>query len=132
MRALAALRIQADRHALQSPLIDSHTIITVSGSDKTPRKALGEGVSNEQNVARREKVNHFAGAGCLIQGAGLLAPLILGAIGGLLGFVVGIPVALVLLLAGSRKSVTWRCGHCKNPVADPDVRMCPVCRATLE
>jgi hypothetical protein len=96
-------------------------------------------MSNPELSAKREKVSSFAGAGCLLQAAGLLAPFVLyglfaavaGAAAGAIGLAVGLVLLVVLFIIGSRKAVKWRCGNCKNPVADKAVRICPVCRATL-
>lgn len=89
-------------------------------------------MSETEITARREKVGQFAGAGCFIQGAGLLAPFILYAVAGIPGAIVGVIVLVVLFFVGSTKASTWRCGHCKNPIADANVRICPVCKAHLE
>lgn len=80
--------------------------------------------------ARRESKHEFAGAGCAIQGLGLLAPL-LGLLAGAAGFVIGLLAMFALLILGSVKSKRWICGNCKNPLADKGVRMCPTCRADL-
>lgn len=82
-------------------------------------------------TAKRERKSEFAGVGCVIQGAGLLAPFI-GALAGTAGFAIGLVIMLALLVAGSMKSSKWVCGHCRNPLATKDVRICPACRATLE
>ena len=83
-------------------------------------------------TARREKVRQFAGTGCFVQGAGLLAPFILGALAGIPGAIVGVILLVILFFVGSAKANTWRCGHCKNPIADTNVRICPVCKAHLQ
>ena len=83
-------------------------------------------------TTKRERKTSFVGLGCFIQGAGLLAPFLLGAFMGTTGAVIGIVMALILFFVGSAKSSTWRCGNCKNPLADADVRMCPVCKAQIK
>jgi hypothetical protein len=88
-------------------------------------------MAEESVAARHERVNHFTGIGCLLQGLALLAPFAFGAAWGATGVLVGIPVAIALWTVGSRCAVTWRCGRCKNPLASADVRICPSCGATL-
>ena len=86
------------------------------------------------------KKSEFAGAGCLLQGVGLLCPLIgfwfgtvvAGGAGGVLGAGIGALPALVLLIVGSRRAHTWRCSDCMNTLVDRDVRICPVCRVTFD
>ena len=93
----------------------------------------------QELIAKRERVSSFVGAGCLIQAAGFLAPLVLywvfgfiaGASGQMFGLVIGLILLAVMFIYGSRKASLWRCGNCKNPIASKDVNMCPVCRATL-
>jgi len=86
----------------------------------------------DQNpVASREKKSEFAGVGCVLQGVGLLAPFVLGALLGVFGVVVGVIALIVLFFLGSAKSSRWICGSCKNPLASKDVQMCAVCKAHL-
>ena len=90
-------------------------------------------------TAERERVSSFVGVGCLLQAVGLLAPFFLYAIfaavaglaAGAIGAVAGLVLLPVLFVVGSRKASSWRCGNCKNPLASKDVRLCPVCHATL-
>jgi hypothetical protein len=87
-------------------------------------------------VASRERVSSFVDVGWLIQAAGLLAPFVLagvfgaaaGGAGAAVGGLVGLVLLVVLFVVGSRKASLWRCGVCKNPIANKDVRICPVCR----
>lgn len=83
-------------------------------------------------TAVHERVNHFTGIGCLLQGLALLTPFALGAAWGTAGVLVGIPAAIVLWSVGSRYALAWRCGRCKNPLASADVRICPSCGAALD
>lgn len=83
-------------------------------------------------VAKRKRKSEFAGAGCLIQGLGLLAPVLLGAALGAAGVVIGIAILVVLFFVGSSKASKWVCGNCRNPLASKDVRVCAACRAQIE
>jgi hypothetical protein len=77
------------------------------------------------------RTTEFIGKGCFIQGLGLLCPFI-GLVAGVPGFLVGLLAGLGLLVYGSRQSVVWKCGECKDPLAAPDVRRCPVCKARFK
>jgi uncharacterized membrane protein len=83
-------------------------------------------------VARREKRSEVAGVGCLIQGLGLLAPFVLGALLGIIGGAIGLVLLLVMFFVGSAKATKWICGNCKNPIASKEVTVCAACRARLE
>lgn len=87
---------------------------------------------DHERTAVHERVNHFTGVGCLLQGLALLTPFAAGAAWGAAGALVGIPVALALWIFGSRQAVTWRCARCRNPLASADVRICPSCGAALD
>lgn len=80
----------------------------------------------------REKVNEFTGTGCLLQALGLLAPIALGAAWGGPGALVGLVLLVVLWSTGTRLATRWRCGHCRNPLATADVRVCPACGSPLD
>jgi len=82
--------------------------------------------------AKRERVSSFAGKGCFVQALGILAPFVLGAVFGAVGIAIGILLLLWLFFLGSSMSMTWRCGHCRNPLASKSVRICPTCTADLE
>ena len=84
------------------------------------------------NVAERELVTEFAGVGCLLQGLGILAPIVLGIFAGTVGLGIGLVLFLVLFFFGSSKSKKWRCGNCKNPLPGDEVSACPVCKARLD
>ena len=81
--------------------------------------------------AHRERVSHFVGAGCLIQALGIAAPFLLGHFLGVVGTVIGVAILLVLFVVGSGMATSWRCGHCKNPLANKAVKICPICKADL-
>jgi len=49
----------------------------------------------------------------------------------LLFWPLGTLVGLILLVAGHQASKAWRCGACRNFVADSKVRICASCRAHL-
>ena len=88
---------------------------------------------NEQPLrAQKEKRSEFAGVGCLLQGLGLVAPFVLGALMGIFGAVIGIVLLFVLLGIGSAKATKWICGNCKNPVASKEVTVCSACHARLD
>ena len=88
---------------------------------------------NEQIVtAKRVKKSEVAGVGCVIQGLGLIAPFVLGALLGVFGAVIGVVLLLVLFSLGSTKATKWICGNCKNPIASKEVTVCAACRAQLE
>lgn len=123
--------------------------VTVNQRDKlssqdrrqaVPRPAVRtEAEPPNQLVARREQVGSFIGVGCFLQGLGLLSPFIgyavgswaLGVLAGIIGAVIGLFMLLVLLVVGSRKALSYRCGNCKNPLASAAVKLCPVCRAQM-
>ena len=88
---------------------------------------------NEQVVvAQKERKSEFAGVGCVIQGTGLIAPFVLGALLGPFGVVIGLVLLLVLFFLGSAKATKWICGNCKNPIASKEVTICAACRARFE
>lgn len=63
----------------------------------------------------------FAGAGALVQLIGIIACFTV------VGIIVGIPMFIV----GTKMSNKFTCGECGNPLADKNVRMCPVCKIHL-
>jgi hypothetical protein len=71
------------------------------------------------------------GVGCIVQ----LLALILGGVLLLSFFPIGILVGVALIVAGlvwGRQLATkWSCDNCKNPIANGEVKICPVCHATL-
>lgn len=80
--------------------------------------------------AKRKRGSEFVGVGCLLQGLGLL--IILGSFATGPGILLGIPLGIILLVAGGRKAIIWRCGHCGNRLADKKVKICPTCHAILK
>jgi hypothetical protein len=94
-----------------------------------------------EELAKRKKKSEFAGIGCVYQAIGLLCPIIFSFLtavvigteeGITVGFLIGLFLMLILLLYGSRKSIKWICGNCRNPIADKSVNVCPVCKAKFE
>lgn len=73
--------------------------------------------------ATKVKRTEFAGAGCLLQGLGLVLSFF--------WFPVGLVVGVGLFVFGSLRSSYWACGHCRNRLSDREVRICPACHATL-
>ena len=65
-----------------------------------------------------------AGGGCLVQLVGFIACFI--------AFPVGLFIGIALLVVGGRMARYPACGNCGNRLEDRDVRICPVCRATLD
>lgn len=82
-------------------------------------------------MAKIEKGVAFANVGSLIQLAGVGCAVV-GVFFGGLGAFVGLLLMVLLLVVGSSRSKTYRCGECRNPVADARVRMCPTCKVQLE
>lgn len=81
----------------------------------------------DRPLAKAERKGEFLGTGCVVQGIGLAV--LLG--GGIFFGIFAIPVGLVVLIAGGRMALKWRCSACKNPIAGKAVRLCPACGARL-
>jgi hypothetical protein len=82
-------------------------------------------------MPKKIKKTEFLGKSYFIQGLGILCPFI-GLVAGVPGFVFGLLAGLGLLVYGSRQSVVWKCGECRNTLTDGDVKLCPVCKASFE
>lgn len=65
----------------------------------------------------------FAGAGCIVQGVGLLL---------LFWWPFGTIAGIALMIYGSIISKKYKCGSCGNRLDDQYVKICPTCRDTLE
>lgn len=89
-------------------------------------------MESQITVARREKRSEVAGVGCVIQGLGILAPFVLGALLSAFGVLIGLILLVVLFFVGSAKSRRWVCSNCKNPIASKEVTVCGACQARLE
>jgi len=88
---------------------------------------------DEQAIsARREKNFDISGVGCLIQGLGLLAPIVISVFLGFIGGAIGVILLVVMFFIGSAKSTKWICGNCKNPIDSKEVTVCATCGAHLE
>ena len=83
-------------------------------------------------IARREKNFDITGAGCLIQGLGLLAPFVISAFLGFIGGAFGMVLLVVMFFIGSAKQTKWICGNCKNPIDSEEANVCATCGAHLE
>jgi ribosomal protein L40E len=80
--------------------------------------------------ARKKPKSDFIGAGCVVQGFGLLAPVAGFFLGGPIGAMVGLVGLLVLFIIGARMAQYFICGGCGNRLAD-EAKVCPTCRAEL-
>ncbi len=83
-------------------------------------------------MAQVIKKSEFAGVGALVQAVGLIL-FLFGLFTALSGL--GIPfilAGLVALVLGGRMAIKTVCSECRNPVADKNVNMCPVCKVELE
>jgi hypothetical protein len=87
-------------------------------------------LKTSKSKAQIKRSSDFAGGGCVIQGLGLLAPLV-GCLGGVAGLILGVFVGVILLAVGSGMSVRLVCGGCGNRVDNKTVTLCPTCRAEL-
>ena len=76
-----------------------------------------------------EKKGELVGPGCLVQAIGLLMPFIGHKLGGGVGVILGILLALGFLLVGSRMAIKWVCPKCRNPLASKSVKVCPTCQS---
>lgn len=85
----------------------------------------------DTGLASRERVNEFAGVGCLLQALGLVAPVAMGTVWGVPGAVVGVLLLLLFWQLGTQRATAWRCSRCRNPLAGTAVRQCPSCGAAL-
>jgi hypothetical protein len=83
--------------------------------------------------APRKKRTKTAGAGCFVQGLGLVlfGLVILLSGGHLAGIIVGVVLLAALFVAGSSMSRYWSCGRCGTQLAGRDVSLCPSCHAEL-
>lgn len=91
--------------------------------------------------------NEFAGVGALVQLLGLALLFGFGFLGyqadrNILGqfeatgkffmfLIIGFVLCVVCMMIGSRLAKKFSCGHCGNPVAGKDVRLCPTCQMNL-
>ncbi len=86
----------------------------------------------EQIKAQIKTKTETAGVGCLIQGFGLLIIPAGFLFGFGMGLIVTVPLGIVLLIIGSRKSSYPVCSNCGNKLTGKDVSVCPACKATFE
>lgn len=83
-------------------------------------------------MAKAKRHTTFAGAGCFLQGLGLLA--LVGAaltLRTLIGPIVLGILGLWLLVYGSQNSQWWGCSECGTRLANKRVKVCPSCQAEL-
>jgi len=77
-----------------------------------------------------ERKSEFIGAGAAVQLLGVVVFLLSFALG-IVGAAIGFIAMIMLLLIGSRMSVHWVCGNCKNRIDSKKVTICPACHARL-
>lgn len=63
------------------------------------------------------------GAGCLVQGVGLVALFLI--------FPFGLLIGVILLVYGSTLATRWRCSICRSRLPDKHASVCAHCGATL-
>ena len=97
---------------------------------KPPTAAPVKPVANVPAGVAMKHHSEFFGSGCLLQGVGLLAPVV-GLVAGPLGFLVGLVICVALLIAGSQKAVKLLCGHCGNRLDNKHVTLCPSCKGKV-
>lgn len=77
----------------------------------------------------------FAGRGNGLQAFGVLvaiSPLLFGRVAmTVVGWTVALVLALILIVAGSMQSSSWRCGGCRERIED-DAEVCPHCRSDVD
>jgi RNA polymerase subunit RPABC4/transcription elongation factor Spt4 len=69
--------------------------------------------------ATRKRKGEMMGAGCVVQGVGVVL------------LVFFWPVGVALLLAGGLMGSYWACGNCQNKI-DKAARTCPACRFSIQ
>lgn len=91
---------------------------------------MGESDASNRLTARPIQKTEFVGNGCLIQGLGIVLGVALAFLMPL-GWLFGLLVAIGMFIAGSRISIVWVCGNCRNKLDSQDVRICPTCKAEI-
>jgi hypothetical protein len=80
-------------------------------------------------MARIVKKKSSAGAGCLVQGIGLVSLLLaVLSIPTIIGPLILAPLGLFLLAWGGRMAVWWECSDCGTKLSGKKLRICPGCR----
>lgn len=87
--------------------------------------------ANAPVQARIQRRSSFVGTGCFIQALGLILGGIIAFTIPVIGWVIGLLLAVGLLINGSNKSVKLECSNCHNPIANVRVKLCPACGATF-
>lgn len=72
--------------------------------------------------ARIVKKGETGGLGCLVEAIGLL----------ICFTVLGIPIGLIVMVAGHVMSYSYRCTNCGNKLVDKKVLICPTCHCRLD
>lgn len=73
-------------------------------------------------MAKRKRKTEFAGAGCLVQGLGLLVVWI---------WPIGTLIGVALLWMGSRMALYYICGGCGNRLTDKAATICAACKEPI-
>ena len=112
-----------------------HSVLGFEEKKQTPpaisKKSPQSRPAVVQALAQKKRKSEFAGAGCIVQGIGLLAPIAGGILADVPGMVIGGIALVVLFIAGSIMSQKWVCGNCGNPLYDKSVSLCPACKSQL-
>lgn len=87
--------------------------------------------------ARIRKKSEMIEKGCVVQGIGLLAPFVVGALAWPIGIApigigIGVVMLIVLFIVGSGQSTKWVCSNCGTTLEDKSVKQCPGCHAQFE
>lgn len=80
-------------------------------------------------TARIQQRGSFVGTGCLVQALGLILGVTLTAVIPLIGWLIGLVVAVGMLISGGRMAIKYECSNCHNPIASKRVKLCPACHA---
>ena len=72
-------------------------------------------------LIEKKSKSELIGKGCLVQGMGLLMPILFAAITGPVGGGIGLVLLFVLLIVGSGMLKKWLCGRCMSPLPNKGV-----------
>jgi hypothetical protein len=81
-------------------------------------------------TGRIRKKTEMAGVGRLSQLVGIV--IFLGSLGAFpIGTAIGFIIMISLFIIGRQMATTYYCGNCGNPVDNRKVKICPVCKISL-